>query len=128
MADPDPLDDLRAQVRATQEAAERLMGSGVPPRGWSAAAEPQDSGPFSEEVQALASLVAALRELLPPELREQLNDLLRQLLLVARALIDWWVSRLDEPVAAAAGASSNGAGGGAGSAAGSPRGEDIPIA
>jgi hypothetical protein len=127
MADPDPLDDLRAQVRATQEAAERLMGDAVPPRGWSAP-RPQDTAPFSEELQALASLVAALRELLPEDLREQLNDLLRQLLLVLRALIDWWVSRLEAPVVAATGAGANGAGGGVGAAAGSPRGEDIPIA
>ena len=123
MADPDPLDDLRAQVRATQEAAERLMGEGVPPRGWSAAAEPADAGPFSEEVQALASLLAALRELLPPELREQLNDLVRQLLLVLRALIDWWVARLEGPAGAAGSAN-----GSVGAAAGAPRGEDIPIA
>jgi hypothetical protein len=126
MADPDPLDDLRAQVRATQEAAERLMGEGVPPRGWSAAAEPQDTAPFAKEMQALASLLAALRELLPPELREQVSDLLRQLLLVLRALIDWWVARLEVPVGEPG--SANGNGTGAGAAAGSPRGEDIPIA
>jgi hypothetical protein len=66
---------------------------------------------------------------LPEDLREQLNDLLRQLLLVARALIDWWVSRLEAPVGAEpAVGGSNGAGPSAGAAAGSPRGEDIPIA
>jgi hypothetical protein len=127
MADPDPLHDLRAQVRATQEAAERLMGESVPPRGWSAPESPE-TAPFAEELQALASLVQTLRELLPQELREQCSDLLRQLLLVARALIDWWVSRLEAPVGAGAAASPNGAGPGTGAAAGSPRGEDIPIA
>ncbi|MCW3007342.1 MAG: hypothetical protein JWP17_1968 [Solirubrobacterales bacterium] len=116
MADSDPLDDLRAQVRATTEAAERLIGDAVPPRGWSTPA-PEETAPFADELQALTSLVSALRELLPPDLREQLNDLLRQLLLVLRALIDWWVSRLDEPVTA-----------GAAPATAGSRGQDIPIA
>lgn len=93
MADPDPLDDLRAQVRATQEAAQRLMGSGVPPRGWDVPRS--DAGAFSEEVQALAGLLSALRDVVPPELRDQLTELLRQLLLVLRALIDWLVARID---------------------------------
>jgi hypothetical protein len=93
MADPDPLEDLRAQVRATQEAAERLMGDGVPPRGWDVPRT--DAGAFSEEVQALTGLLNALREVVPPELREQITDLVRQLLLVLRALIDWLVARIE---------------------------------
>jgi hypothetical protein len=96
MADPDPLEDLRAQVRATQEAAERLMGSGVPPRGWDVPRA--DTSAFSEEVQALAGLLSALRDLVPPELREQITDLVRQLLLVLRALIDWLVVRIEQEV------------------------------
>jgi len=113
MADPDPLDDLRAQVRATQEAAERLMGGGgVPPRGWDVPRA--DTGAFSEEVQALAGLLSALRDLVPPELREQINDLVRQLLLVLRALIDWLVVRVEQEVGT--------------TRAGTPRtAEDIPI-
>lgn len=99
MADPDPLEELRAQVRATQEAAERLMGSGVPPRGWETPTE--ERGAFGEELQALASLLQALRELVPPELREQLTDLARQLLLVLRALLDWLVARIERSAAAA---------------------------
>jgi hypothetical protein len=113
MADPVPLHDLRAQVRATQEAAERLMGSGVPPRGWDVPRA--DAGAFSEEVQALAGLLSALREIVPPELRDQLTDLVRQLLLVLRALIDWLVARIEQEVEA--------------TRAGSVRtAEDIPIA
>ncbi|HEU4658810.1 MAG TPA: hypothetical protein VFR97_14875 [Capillimicrobium sp.] len=94
MADPDPLDDLRAQVRATQDAARRLMDEAIPPGGWEAPRERHDA--FGEEVQALASMLQALRDLLPPDLREQVTELVRQLLLVLRALIDWWVSRLEE--------------------------------
>jgi hypothetical protein len=124
MADPDPLHDLRAQVRATQEAAERLMGDAVPPRGWAAASGPADEAPFSEELQALAGLLSTLREVLPPDLREQLNDLLRQVLLVLRALIDWWVAQLEVTAGAASGASATDAP----AAAAPSRGEDIPIA
>jgi hypothetical protein len=113
MADPDPLEELRAQVRATQEAAERLMGSGVPPRGWDVPRESR--GAFAEEAQALASLLAALRELVPPDLREQIADLIRQLLLVLRALLDWLVARIEREVAAEDGGPSRTA-------------EDIPIA
>jgi hypothetical protein len=39
--------------------------------------------------------VRALRELVPPELQQQLTDLLRQILLLLRALLDWWVERLE---------------------------------
>lgn len=115
--DPDPLDELRAQVRATQEAAERLMSGAVPPRGW----EPprQRTSAFGEEVEALASLLTAVRDLVPPDLREQLTDLIRQLLLVLRALIDWLVSRIEERAA--------GAGAGGAANGGGDRVEDIPI-
>ena len=90
---PDPISDLRAQVRATQEAAERMLRD-VPPRGWEPTAAP---GELNSEVQALAQLLASVRDLLPPELREQVNELVRQLLLVIRALIDFLVDRLDAP-------------------------------
>jgi hypothetical protein len=113
MADPDPLDELRAQVRATQEAAERLMGNGVPPRGWDTPRS--DPGAFGEEVQALVALLNALRDLVPPELREQITDLVRQLLLVLRALIDWLVARIEREVQATRAAAPHPA-------------EDIPIA
>jgi hypothetical protein len=113
MADPDPLEDLRAQVRATQEAAERLMGDGLPPRGWDVPRS--DAGAFSEEVQALAGLLSAVRDLVPPELRDQITDLVRQLLLIVRALIDWLVARIERETE--------------GVRAATPRAaEDIPIA
>jgi hypothetical protein len=94
MADPDPLDDLRAQVRATQEAAQRLMDDAVPPGGWDTPR--QGPSAFGEEVEALASLLTTLRDVLPDDLREQVSELVRQLLLVLRALIDFAVTRLEE--------------------------------
>ncbi|WP_259312006.1 hypothetical protein [Capillimicrobium parvum] len=114
MPDPDPLEELRTQVRATQEAAQRLMADGVPPHGWEG--ERSDAGAFGQDVQALAALLQTLRELLPPDLREQVADLIRGLLLVLRALIDWLVAAIEERsgVPAAPGADD--------------RVEDIPIA
>lgn len=105
MTDPssptDPLAELRAQVRATTEAAERLAAETaaarereVPPSGW---ATPEEQAERQQELQALVALVEALRELVPDELKAQIRDVLRQLLLLARALIDWWVERIDGP-------------------------------
>ena len=98
--DPERLDDLRERIRATQEAAERLISEGVPRQGWASAEEAEET---TREVQALAALLQALRELVPPELQEQLREVLRQLLLLVRALVDWWVERLEPGAAESAG-------------------------
>src|SRR3954468_9784025 len=92
MPDPDPLDELRTRVRETTEAAERIMRE-VPPRGW--AAPPREGTGATSEMQALVTLLESLRDLLPPELRAQVTELVRQLLLVLRALIDFLVDQLD---------------------------------
>jgi hypothetical protein len=105
--DPDPLDELRTRVRETTEAAERIMRE-VPPRGW--AAPPREAGEATSEMQALVTLLESLRELLPPELRAQVTELVRHLLLVLRALIDFLVDQLDR-----------------GPRGASPAVEDIPI-
>jgi len=41
------------------------------------------------------ALLDAARGLFPPELRAQLNELIRELLLLLRALIDWYIERLE---------------------------------
>jgi hypothetical protein len=46
-------------------------------------------------MQALVALLRSLLDQLPPDLRDQVNELIRQLLLVLRALIDWLVDRLE---------------------------------
>lgn len=106
MTEPDPLGALREQIRLATEAAERLVGDvraagrerapsdpQTPPAGWQEAG--RDAA--ADEIAALARLVEALRALLPAELQAQVTDLLRQLLIVLRALIDWAVSRLEPP-------------------------------
>jgi hypothetical protein len=122
--EPPPVDEetlrrLREQVQATQDAAERIVreasehaqGAGrTPPRGWQPP-QAQVAG-VSAEAQALASLLDSLRALLPPDLREQVNDLIRQLLKIVRALIDLLIDRL-EPATGQRGAA--------------PPVEDIPV-
>ena len=83
MAPPDPLTELRERVQAAQEAAERLAGE--------ARHETRD------ELEALVGLLRTLRELVPAELQQQLTETIRQVLLLVRALVDFWVERLEAP-------------------------------
>lgn len=101
-AEPDPLADLRDQLRATQAAAARLAGEGeVPPQGWaSLRADDEGSGTrddagLTAELQQLVAVVATLRELVPPELQQQVTDLIRQILLLVRALLDRVIEHLE---------------------------------
>jgi len=59
-------------------------------------------------------LLEAVRDALPPELTAQLAEAVRELLLAVRALIDWYLDRLEQ-------AARPGKGGGG------ERVEDIPI-
>ena len=98
MTAADPLAELRDQLRATTQAAERLAREGgararsTPPAG---SASSQDPDARQQELQALVALAEALRGLVPEELKELVRDLLRQLLLLARGLVDRWVERVD---------------------------------
>jgi hypothetical protein len=89
MPTDDPLDALRERIRATQEAAERLAGEA------SASAPHAEREQTAQEAQALVALLHTLRDVVPPELWAQIRDLIRQLLLLIRALIDWWVDRIE---------------------------------
>src|SRR3954471_99574 len=99
----DPLEELRERIRATQDATERLAAEAAgaakahaqgrpPPQGWRT---PDDTSQTAEEIRALATLLESLRALVPPELQQQLSEVIRQVLMLLRALIDWWVGRLD---------------------------------
>lgn len=100
-APDDPFAELRARIQDAKEAAERLhretdgardaAASGVPLRGW---ATPEDRHDRAHDARALAELITALRELVPEELLANLNDLIRQLLLLARAIVVWAVERM----------------------------------
>jgi hypothetical protein len=97
----DPLADLRERLRATQEATARLAGEPppVPRQGW-ASPPPRDAGDgadpgLGDDLQQLVAVIASLRELVPPELQQQVTDLIRQVLLILRALLDHVIERLD---------------------------------
>lgn len=99
----DPLEDLRARIQATQEAAERLAREASdareahrageePPAGWRSEA---DHEARTGDLHALVTLLDSLRHLIPAELQAQLTEVVRQVLLLVRALIDWMVERLE---------------------------------
>jgi hypothetical protein len=123
--------DLRRHIDAAHAAADRLVQEAheraqaadrafrerlgdVPDRGWAVGAEhrPPPSGP--SELQLVLRLLEAVRDALPPELTAQLAEAVRELLLAVRALIDWYLDRLEQ-------AARPGKGGGG------ERVEDIPI-
>jgi hypothetical protein len=113
--EPDPLSDLRDRLRETHEAAARLAGSSesrVPPQGWASPASGPGAGAggSDDEIAQLVALLGSLRDLVPPELQQQVTDLIRQVLLLVRAILDLAIERL-EP-----------------GRGGEPEVEDIPIA
>ena len=55
------------------------------------------SPPPPPDLSALLAMLEALRRAIPLELQEQFTTLQRELLLTVRALIDWYLERLDKP-------------------------------
>lgn len=103
MPDPpaeDPLAALREHVRHAHAAAERLAfaagGPGAsddetPSSGW---ASDEADPALGRELRSLAALVDSLNGLLPPELREQLHEVIHQILLLIRDVVDWLAQRM----------------------------------
>jgi hypothetical protein len=93
MAEPDPYAEAERLMREAQAAAEAAAAaSSVPPRGWSV---PGEERPPSFDLSQLTALVESLRGVVPPDLARQLAEALRQLLLALRAVLDWYIARLD---------------------------------
>ncbi|MCW3001422.1 MAG: hypothetical protein JWQ20_720 [Conexibacter sp.] len=88
--EPDSLEELRERLRQTQEAAERIAGR-VPPQGWATPPERDDA---AGEIQALIAVLQTLRDVIPPDLWDQVREVVRQLLLLLRAILDLVVDRL----------------------------------
>ena len=113
-SNPEALQALRERLQATQEAAQRLADDAArdrpPPAGWDV---PHRASEANDELEAAVRLLASLRDVLPPELRTQLADLVRQLLSFVRAVLDWWIERMEAEDADPA--------------AGEDRVQDIPI-
>jgi hypothetical protein len=98
MAEPDDAyAEAERLIREAQRAAEEAART-VPPRGWAAPGEERTPPAF--DLSQLTALIESLRGVVPPELAHQLADALRQLLLALRAVLDWYIARLepgDEP-------------------------------
>jgi hypothetical protein len=97
VAEPDRLreqyEEAERLVREAQRAAEEAAARSVPPRGWSVpGSEPL---PPAFDLSQLTALVESLRGVLPPDLARQLADALRELLLALRAVLDWYIARLE---------------------------------
>ena len=101
----DPFDELRARIRATADAAERLSfeaAAGAAPEDEAGAGRrARAAEEATHEAQALVALVQLLRDLLPEDLRRQVTDLVRQVLMLVRAVIDWYLQRLEPGTAEA---------------------------
>jgi hypothetical protein len=99
-ATPEALQALRKRLEATQEAAQKLAEDAAregrerrpPPAGWDV---PRSAGKANEELDALIAVIASVRDLLPPELRAQLAEIVKQILVFVRAVIDWWIERIE---------------------------------
>ena len=93
MAEPDPYTEAERLMRAAQAAAAAAAAAAVPPRGWSVPGE--EPAPPAFDLSQLTALVESLRGVVPPDLARQLAESLRQLLLALRAVLDWYIARLD---------------------------------
>ena len=58
-------------------------------------APPPPRRPGGPDLAPLFALIEALRRPLPRELQDQFNALLREVLLTLRALIDWYLERVE---------------------------------
>jgi hypothetical protein len=105
MSEGDALTAVREAERLVREAQERAEAiareqprGDAPPRGWDVPHGQKEGGgsPFPD-LAALAGLLEVARGAVPPELARQLADALRELLLALRAVIDFYLERLDRP-------------------------------
>ena len=94
----EPLDEAFAAadrlVREAEAAARRRAGDDVPPAGYEGERTAGERSAFGD-LQALAGLLETARASVPPEVARQLAEATRELLLALRALIDWWIARLE---------------------------------
>jgi hypothetical protein len=110
---PDSLRRIEQRLAAASDAAERLLREATrgteasrgnqepapPPAGWQV---PSPEAERSErlgarELELLLAGVRVMGEVVPAEVLERLTAALRELLLAARALIDFYLERIDRP-------------------------------
>lgn len=119
-SETDLLDALRARIKTTQEAAERIAseaqaamadaareraeapanGEKRPPESGYAVPGASRGAADTSDMQALVAIIELARGIVPPELAAQLAELTRELLLLVRAIIDWYLDRIERRSAA----------------------------
>jgi hypothetical protein len=104
------VNELRGHIDAAHQAADKLVREAqqraeradaafrerlgdVPARGWDV--PPESKAAAGSELQTVVNLLGALRDAIPAELSTQLAEAVRELLLAVRALIDWYIERLE---------------------------------
>ena len=102
----DALRRLEQRLSSASDAAERLIAEAArtaerkpPPAGWQSRPEQERGG---GELEVLIQAIQAARDLIPPDVLQRLAAALRELLLAIRALIDWYLERMDRRRAAEA--------------------------
>ena len=72
-----------------------------PPSGWQRPrlddGSDRDRWLDSDELELLLTVLAGVRDRIPPELRRRVAEAVRELLMALRALIDWYLERTDRP-------------------------------
>jgi hypothetical protein len=99
VAEPDraQFEEAERLLREAQRAAEAAAAREVPPSGWSVPGEGAGARGPALDLSQLTALVESLRGVVPPELARQLADALRELLIALRAVLDWYIARLEPP-------------------------------
>jgi hypothetical protein len=101
VAEPDraQFEEAERLVREAQRAAEEASAGPVPPGGWATpGADRGRAGPYPfPDLAQLTALIESLRGVVPPDLARQLADALRELLIALRAVLDWYIARLEPP-------------------------------
>jgi hypothetical protein len=96
--DPDdPVRRLEQRLDRASATAERLIaeaaGRKPPPAGWVSPRNGEERR--THDLELLSQLISSLRELVPSELERRLADALHELLLALRAVLDYYIERLE---------------------------------
>jgi hypothetical protein len=84
-----------AAERLIAEAARTSLGGKPPPAGWQTPGGARERPGARAEVETLLQAAQAVRDLIPADVIERLAAALRELLLAIRALIDWYLERIE---------------------------------
>jgi hypothetical protein len=116
--DTERLRRLAERLDVAAERAERLLAESVreaaapaepgdpapperpPPSGWQrprTEPPPREHWLDGDELELLMAILGGVRDRIPPDLRHRLAEAVRELLTALRALIDWYLERVERP-------------------------------